>query len=76
VGEEAQVQNVIAFNDVTFGASSKSSDSLFGNGALIGAECDIRDMTVVGDNATVGAANRLSGGRVEIGEQVPAGQDG
>ncbi|HET6313349.1 MAG TPA: NDP-sugar synthase [Chloroflexia bacterium] len=76
VGEEAQVQNVIAFEEVTFGASSNSSDSLFGNGAIIGAECDIRDMTVVGDNATVGAANRLSGGRVEIGEKVPGGQNG
>jgi mannose-1-phosphate guanylyltransferase len=76
VGEEAQVQNVIAFDEVMFGASCKASESLFGHGAIIGAECDIRDMTVVGDNATVGAANRLSGGRVEIGEQVPAGQDG
>jgi NDP-sugar pyrophosphorylase family protein len=76
VGEEAQVQNVIAFNEVTFGASSVSSDSLFGNGAIVGAECDIRDVTVVGDNATIGAANRLSGGRVEIGATVLAGQDG
>ncbi len=76
VGEEAQVENVIAFNDVTFGASSRSSGSLFGNGSVVGAECEIADATVVGDNATVGAANRLSGGRVEIGEEVPARQDG
>ncbi|HEY0068549.1 MAG TPA: NDP-sugar synthase [Chloroflexia bacterium] len=76
VGEEAEVENVIAFDEVTFGASSKSSNSLFGKGVVVGAECDIADMTIVGDNATVGAANRLSGERVEIGAEVPARQDG
>ncbi|MEA2576304.1 MAG: mannose-phosphate guanylyltransferase [Chloroflexia bacterium] len=72
VGEEAQVQNVIAFSNVTFGAVSKASDSLFGHNATIGAECDISGMTIVGDNATIGATNRLSGDRVEIGAEVPA----
>jgi NDP-sugar pyrophosphorylase family protein len=75
VGEEAQVENVIAFSDVTFGAVSKSSDSLFGHGAEIGAECEITGMTIVGDNATIGATNRLSGERVEIGAKVPAPRD-
>jgi hypothetical protein len=42
---------------------------------MIGAECDITEMTIVGDNATVGASNRLSGGRVEIGAVVPAPGD-
>jgi mannose-1-phosphate guanylyltransferase len=76
VGEEAQVENIIAFSEVTFGASSKSSSSLFGKGVVIGAECDITDVTIVGDNATVGATNRLSGERVEIGAEIPARQDG
>lgn len=76
VGEEAQVQGVIAFSEVTFGASSKSSNSLFGNGAVVGAECEIGGMSIVGDNAIVGAASRLSGERVEIGAEVPARHDG
>lgn len=76
LGEEAQVQNVIAFNNVTFGPSSRSSDSLFGNGAVVGPECQVDGLSVVGDDANIGAANRLSGERVEIGEGVPPRQDG
>lgn len=72
VGEEAEVENMIAFNEVSFGAHSHSSASLFGSGAKIGEGCVIGDVTIVGDNANVGASNRLSGERVEIEADLPA----
>lgn len=62
VGEEAQLEGIVAWQGARFEAKSSCHTSIVGTGARIGPDCCIEGVTIVGDDASVGAGNHLANG--------------
>ncbi len=71
VGEHARLDGIIAWDKAYFGEKADCRQSIFGNNAQIGEGSHIDGVSVIGDDATIGANNRLSGEKVDIGESLP-----
>jgi len=62
VGKEAHLAGVVAWQGATFAEKSQIHTSVIGSNAYIGEECKIEGISIIGDDATIGTGNHLSGG--------------
>ncbi|HUP28271.1 MAG TPA: NDP-sugar synthase [Chloroflexia bacterium] len=72
VAANAELHNIVAWDNVVFGLHSKSRDCLIANDATIGEGCRIEGLSVIGDHATVGSGNHLTDAtKVGSSESLP-----
>jgi mannose-1-phosphate guanylyltransferase len=72
VDEDAELQGVVAWDDVTFAPRSKSRHSIVATGATVGPDTQVDDGSIVGDHANTGAGNLLSNGaKLQPGRTLP-----
>jgi mannose-1-phosphate guanylyltransferase len=62
VESEAEVELVVAWNNVTFAAKSLSRHCIIATGARVGPESRVDEVAIVGDNADTGTGNYLARG--------------
>lgn len=72
VEEDAELQEVVAWENVTFGKKCRVQNSVAASGAVIGPDTHVDAASVIGDHANTGAANRLTHGlKVQPGITLP-----
>jgi mannose-1-phosphate guanylyltransferase len=73
VRADAELTGVIAWRNATFGEKSICQGCIVGNEAQIGANCRLEELVIIGDNASVGAGNRVAvATRLDAGANLPA----
>lgn len=77
VEEGAELTGVVAWAGTTFGKRSICHEAILGSNVLIGANCRLEALVVVGDDAQVGEGSHLeSGTKIEAGAEVPGKLNG
>ncbi|HXF97810.1 MAG TPA: NDP-sugar synthase [Gaiellaceae bacterium] len=72
LAEGAIVENAVIGVGATIGPRSLVVGSIVGDGAAVGADCEVRNLAVVGPEASVGDGNQLDHGlRVGAGHRIP-----
>ena len=71
IGEGAAIESSVIGAGATVGAHTHVSGSIVGEQAELGAECEVRGLSVVGPGARVGDRNMLDHGiRIAAGETI------
>lgn len=72
IGAGAVVENAVVGARASLGPGSVVAGSIVGEDATLGAECEVRNLAVVGPGACLGAGNALDHGlRVGAGQAIP-----
>jgi mannose-1-phosphate guanylyltransferase len=72
VGAGAVVENAVVSGRAVIGEGCAVVGSIVGDDATLGAECDVRNLAVVGPGATLGAGNELDHGlRISAEQTIP-----
>ena len=72
VGEGAIVEDAVVGAGARVGERAHVQGSLLGESATVGADCEVRNLSVVGPSATLGEGNMLDHGlRIGAGETIP-----
>jgi mannose-1-phosphate guanylyltransferase len=68
----AVIENAVIGARTTIGEGSLVVGSIVGDGATLGADCDVRNLAVVGSGAVLGYGNELDHGlRIGAGQRIP-----
>ena len=62
VGEGASLEGVVAWENASFAARSRSRHCMVATNGQVGPDCVVEDAAIVGDDASTGAGNHLSHG--------------
>jgi len=72
LGPRATVENAVVGSRVTIGEGVEIVGSIVGAEVALGADCEVRNLSVVGPGATVGSGNTLDYGlRIGAGQRIP-----
>ena len=74
MGEGASVESAVIGSGARLGERTHVAGSIVGERAVVGADCEVRGLSVVGPSAEVGDRNMLDHGvRIASGERIAAG---
>ena len=72
LGPGGTVENAVIGSRATIGAGAQIVGSIVGEDVSLGPDCEVRNLSVVGPGAAIGAANTLDFGlRIGAGQQIP-----